>query len=54
VGSLEPDVPRALGSFRDALLTNAAPGRAKTGRRKRWLRPLFESVNQDGAEFTSP
>ena len=28
VGSLEPDVPRALGSFRDAHFTDAAPGRA--------------------------
>ena len=33
VGSSEPDVPHALGSFRDALLPDAAPGRAKTGRR---------------------
>ena len=32
VGSLEPDVPRALGLFRDALLTNAAPGRALSNR----------------------
>src|SRR5439155_16880464 len=33
VGSLEPDVPRALGSFRDAPLTDAAPGPRKNGRR---------------------
>ena len=52
VGSSEPDVPRALGLFPDALQPGGLPAEALakagarprylTGRRKRCLSPLFE------------
>ena len=54
VGSLEPDVPRALGSFPKRALTDAAPGRAKTGRCSVGYARCLKRESGSGAGFTSP